>query len=80
MAEALAPYGIEADQIPCAFNVFMNVRVAPDGALRVDPLISKPGDYIRLKGGIDLVIRLTACSTYSSNNGSFKPIHYEIER
>ncbi|WP_133364643.1 DUF1989 domain-containing protein [Qipengyuania sediminis] len=79
LAEALAPYGIEADAIPCAFNLFMNVPVAPDGTLRVDPPVSRPGDYIRLRAEIDLVIGLTACSAYASNGGSFKPIHYEIE-
>ena len=79
LAEALAPYGIEPDAIPCAFNVFMNVPVASDGSLRVDPPVSKPGDYIRLRAEMDLVIGLTACSAYASNGGSFKPIHYEIE-
>ena len=79
LAEALAPFGIGPDAIPCAFNVFMNVPVAPDGSLRVDPPVSKPGDYIRLRAEMDLVIGLTACSAYASNGGSFKPIHYEIE-
>ncbi|HEU4821281.1 MAG TPA: urea carboxylase-associated family protein [Qipengyuania sp.] len=79
LAEALAPFGIEPDVIPCAFNVFMNVPVAPDGSLRVDPPVSKPGDFIRLRAEMDLVIGLTACSAYASNGGSFKPIHYEIE-
>lgn len=79
LAEALAPFGIEPDAIPCAFNVFMNVPVASDGGVRVDPPISKPGDYIRLTAEMDLVIGLTACSAYASNGGSFKPIHYEIE-
>ena len=80
LAEALAPFGIEPDQIPCAFNVFMNVPVAPDGKLRVDPPVSKPGDYICLRAEMDLIIGLTACSAYASNGGSFKPIHFEIER
>lgn len=79
LAEALAPHGVAADAIPCAFNVFMNVPVAPDGSLRVDPPVSKPGDYIRMRAAMDLVIGLTACSAYASNGGSFKPIHYEIE-
>lgn len=79
LAEALAPYGVEPDAIPCAFNVFMNVPVAPDGSLRVDPPVSQPGDYLRLRAAMDLVIGLTACSAYASNGGSFKPIHYEIE-
>lgn len=79
LAEALAPYGVEPDMIPCAFNLFMNVPVAGDGTLRVDPPTSKPGDFIRLRAEMDLVIGLTACSAYASNGGSFKPIHYEIE-
>lgn len=79
LAEALAPFGIEPDMIPCAFNMFMNVPVAPDGGVRVDPPLSKPGDHIRLTAEMDLVIGLTACSAYASNGGSFKPIHYSIE-
>lgn len=79
LAEALAPFGIEPDAIPCAFNVFMNVPVAPDGTLRVDPPVSKPGSYIRLRAAVDLVVGLTACSAYASNGGSFKPIHFAIE-
>ncbi len=79
LAEALAPYGIEPDAIPCAFNLFMNVPVAPDGSLRVDPPLSQAGDFIRLRAEMDLVIGLTACSAYASNGGTFKPIHYALE-
>jgi uncharacterized protein YcgI (DUF1989 family) len=79
LAEALSPYGIVADAIPCAFNLFMNVPVAADGSLRVAPPLSRPGDFIRLRAEMDLVIGLTACSAYASNGGSFKPIHYAIE-
>jgi uncharacterized protein YcgI (DUF1989 family) len=79
LAEALAPHGVTPDMIPCAFNLFMNVRVAVDGLLRVEPPVSGPGDYIRLRAEMDLIIGLTACSAYASNGGSFKPIHYEIE-
>ena len=79
LAEALAPHGIDPDAIPCAFNVFMNVPVAPDGSIRVDPPVSKAGDFIRLRAEMDLVIGLTACSAYASNGGSFKPIDYAVE-
>lgn len=79
LAEALAPYGVAPDMIPCAFNLFMNVSVALDGRLRVEPPVSRPGDYVRLRAEMDLVIGLTACSAYASNGGSFKPIHYETE-
>ena len=79
LAEALGPFGVEPDMIPCAFNLFMNVPVSPDGKLRVDPPLSRPGDYLGLRAERDLIIGLTACSAYASNGGSFKPIHYAIE-
>lgn len=79
LAEALAPFGIEPDQIPCAFNIFMNVPVASDGRLSVKPPVSRPGDYIRLRAEMTLIVGLTACSAYASNGGTFKPIHYAIE-
>lgn len=79
LAEALAPYGIEPDAIPCAFNVFMNVPFDGDsGKLRVDPPRSNAGDVLHLEAQMDLVIGLTACSAYASNGGSFKPIGWRI--
>jgi uncharacterized protein YcgI (DUF1989 family) len=79
LAEALAPFGIEADAIPVAFNCFMNVPVAADGSLSVLPPISQAGDTVTFVAAMDLVVGLTACSAYSSNGGSFKPIDYCID-
>lgn len=80
LAEALGEYGIEADDIPVAFNIFMNVPVdGESGKLEVLPPTSKAGDFIRLRAAMDLIIGLTACSAPASNGGSFKPIHYTIE-
>jgi uncharacterized protein len=79
LAEALAPYGISPDQIPVAFNCFMNVTVdSATGALSVEPPLSKAGDTILFRAEMDLVIGLTACSALQSNNYSFKPIHYVV--
>ncbi|HJY08797.1 MAG TPA: urea carboxylase-associated family protein [Bryobacteraceae bacterium] len=79
LAVALAPHGIEPDQIPTAFNVFMNVPVNPQtGALTVEPPLSRAGDHILVVAEMDLIIGLTACSAPQSNNHAFKPIHYEI--
>jgi uncharacterized protein YcgI (DUF1989 family) len=80
LAEALQPFGIGSDDLPTAFNVFMNVPVdGAKGALRVDPPVSKAGDAITLRARMDLIVGLTACSAYDSNGGTFKPIHYRIE-
>jgi len=78
LAEALAPYGVSPDAIPVAFNLFMNVPVVADGAIRVLPPTTRPGDHIELRALADLVIGLTACSAYDSCGGTFKPIDYEI--
>lgn len=79
LAEALAPHGISPDAIPTAFNVFMNVPVDPEtGSLRVEPPLSRPGDFIVFEAQMDLLIGLTACSAGQSNNFAYKPIHYEI--
>ncbi len=79
LAEALEPYGIGPDRIPTAFNIFMNVVIAPDGALTVAPPLSRAGDHILFEAEQDLVVALTACSALQSNNYAFKPVHYEIE-
>lgn len=80
LAQALASYGVEPDDIPTAFNVFMHVPVRPDGRLSVEPPLSKAGDFIRVRAEMDLVVGLTACAAYASNGGAFKPIDYCIER
>lgn len=79
LAEALAPYRILPDQIPTAFNVFMNVAISDDGTLSVRPPLSKAGDYVLFEAEEDLIVGLTACSALQSNNYAFKPIHYAIE-
>jgi uncharacterized protein YcgI (DUF1989 family) len=80
LAAALAPHGIGSDEIPVAFNVFMNVALNGDtGVLSVDPPRSRAGDHVTFLAEDDLVIGLTACSAPQSNNGSFKPIHYRID-
>ena len=79
LAAALEPWGIEADAIPVAFNCFMTVTVdGQTGAIGVDPPKSRAGDHIAFVARMDLIIGLTACSALQSNNGSFKPIEYEI--
>lgn len=75
---SLKPFGIEPDDIPTAFNIFMNVQFDENGKLSVDPPLSKAGDHVLFEAKMDLVVALTACSAEDSNNGSFKPIHYEV--
>jgi uncharacterized protein len=78
LADALLPYGIVPDHIPVAFNIFMNVKVGQDGGLTVAAPLNRAGDRIKLLAVMDLIIGLTACSAPMSNNGSLKPVNYEI--
>ena len=64
-----------------AFNIFMHVTVDADtGAIAVRPPLSRPGDFVRLRAHMPLVVAMTACSAGQSNNFSYKPIDYRIER
>lgn len=75
---SLEKYEIQPDDIPTAFNIFMNVQFDEKGKISVDPPLSKAGDYVLFEAKMDLIVALTACSAEDSNNGSFKPIHYKI--
>ena len=75
---SLKPFGVAPDDVPTAFNIFMNVQFAPNGKLTVLPPTSKAGDYVEFEALLDLIVGLTACSAEDSNGGTFKPIQYEI--
>lgn len=75
---SLAHFGIAPDDVPTAFNVFMNVRFAADGKLSVEPPTSKAGDKLTITALDELIVGMTACSAEDSNGGSFKPIGFEV--
>ncbi|MES1180056.1 MAG: urea carboxylase-associated family protein, partial [Hyphomicrobium sp.] len=80
LERALAPFGINGDAIPIAFNVFMNVQVdGASGEIKVLPPLSRAGDCTKFRAEMNLIIGLTACSAGQSNNFSYKPIHYRID-
>lgn len=74
----LEPYGIQKDDIPTAFNIFMNVVFNKSGKIKVESPTSQSGDYVCFEAQMDLIVALTACSAKDSNGGSFKPIGYKI--
>jgi uncharacterized protein YcgI (DUF1989 family) len=74
----LKQYGITEDDIPSAFNIFMNVQFDSNGKIKVMPPMSKAGDFVCFNAQMDLIVALTSCSAKDSNGGSFKSIGYEI--
>lgn len=77
LERALAPYGIESDVIPTAFNIFMHVD-GKTGEIRVLPPLSRAGQRLVLRAEMDMIVAMTACSAGQSNNFQFKPIDYEV--
>ena len=78
LAAVLKPYGIVAHRIPTAFNIFMNVAIAANGRLSVQPPLSAAGDFIELRSEMDLIVGVSACSAGKCNNFKCTPIRVEI--
>ncbi|MGB3591428.1 MAG: urea carboxylase-associated family protein [Nonlabens sp.] len=78
LSKNLASYGIDEDEVPTAFNIFMNVQFDKNGKLSVCKPTSSAGDYLILEAMEDLIVGMTACSAPDSNGGTFKTIGYEV--
>lgn len=78
LANAFKPFDIAPARIGTTFNIFMRVDVTPEGEVAVLPPLSKAGDCIELRAEMDMICALTACSAEGSNNGTFKPIDFEV--
>ena len=58
---ALAELGFAAPPVPMPLNVFMNVPVAEDGTLSLEPSPARPGDAVTFQAMRDVVVVLSAC-------------------
>ena len=60
LRDACAAAGLRIPWIPGPWNLFENVTL-DEGRLRIEPPVSRPGDYVRLRSCIASVIVLSAC-------------------
>ena len=58
---ALRDLGVPPRPLPAPLNLFMNVPWSPDGSLRFEPPVSRPGDLVRLRAETDLIVIMSAC-------------------
>ena len=77
---ALTPFAISPALITATINVFMNVRIAPDGGVAVLPPVSRAGDVWTMRALRKLVVGIAACSSELTNAGACKPILYDVVR
>lgn len=79
LAEAIAPYGLSADDVPDVFNVFMNVDVEGDRFVIKPPVVGKD-DYIDMRAEMDCLVAVSACPSdrATTNAGRIKPLKIQI--
>ena len=59
--EALGELSLTVPFTPGPFNLFMNVPLTPEGMLDRAPPQTRPGDHVRLRAELDLVMVMSAC-------------------
>jgi uncharacterized protein len=77
---ALADLGLAAPPLPAPLNLFMNVPWTPDGTLRFEPPLSRPGDLVRFRVETDLIVVMSACPQDLTpvNGAAQRPVDVEV--
>jgi uncharacterized protein YcgI (DUF1989 family) len=73
LAEALAPHGLGAHQVPDVFNMFMNAGIDSNGLITIRPPTAKKGDYMDLRAEMDILCAISACPDDLSDCNNHKP-------
>jgi len=78
---AFKSHGIQRDDFDfdCCFNVFMNLTFQPDGSMRLQEPLSKPGDYVDLRAEMDCIIAISNCPQDRNPCNGFKPTPLQIQ-
>lgn len=78
--EALASAGRRTASVPAAWNLFMSVPIAADGALTFERPRSAPGDAVVVRALADLLLVCSSCpdDLYPTNGGDGRPRDVEL--
>lgn len=68
---ALHRYSIDVEEIPNPINLFMNIRIFEDGAVKVEEPLSQAGDYVTFRAEMDVIIAVSACPVKESACNAF---------
>jgi uncharacterized protein YcgI (DUF1989 family) len=69
----MAELGYGSVHTPQPINLFMDVRVKPDGALIWGPAITKPGDDVTLRAEMDCLVVASACPQDLNEINNYTP-------
>jgi uncharacterized protein YcgI (DUF1989 family) len=81
--EALAEIGLKFPFTPGPLNVFMNIPVNADRGISRLPPSTRPGDYLKLKAEMDLIVVISACpqdiSVINGADRTPRDVHFAVE-
>jgi uncharacterized protein YcgI (DUF1989 family) len=78
LINAVREFNLDPRLIATTFNIFMNIELSHTGRIKISKPLSRAGDFVVFKAHRDLVVALTACSDEGTNNGTCKPISFQI--
>ena len=86
LVEAIAPYGLTAEDVPYVFLLWMTATFSPQGVMKVTPSPARVGDYTDFLAHMDCLVALSACPAdvtgvtpvVNINGGINKPLKVEI--
>ncbi|MGI9355527.1 MAG: DUF1989 domain-containing protein [Rhizobiaceae bacterium] len=77
---SLRRLGLNSEETPSPFNLWMNIPVAQDGSTSWGEPISKPGDYVVFRAMMDCIAVMSCCpqDILPVNKGNPVEAHYQI--
>jgi uncharacterized protein YcgI (DUF1989 family) len=81
--EALGEVGLKFPFTPGPLNVFMNIPVNQDRSISRLPPGTRPGDYLKLKAEMDVVVVMSACpqdlTIINGADRTPRDVHFAVE-
>ncbi len=74
----LACWSLGPADIVANVNFFMNVPVRQDGAMAIEPGLSRPGDYVELRAERSVIAVLSNCPQRHNPAAGFAPTPIEV--
>jgi len=77
---ALRRLGVQIDDTPSPFNLWMNIPVDQNGATGWGRPVSKPGDYVIFRAEMDCIAAMSCCpqDILPVNAGNPVEAHYQV--
>jgi hypothetical protein len=81
LRESMAALGFTDVRVPQPLNVFMDVRVGPDGEMVSRPASTAPGDHVGFRALVDCCVVLSSCpmDVIEISSGGITPLAIEVD-